>query len=577
MLLEQVNWILGYNQIRRDCSPDGSDLGGGTVLMLCNPDADALCAARILSYSFRADGIPYQMRPCGGYGRLQQILQRICPENKGVAATHDDAEDDSSENNDREDLYSDCSLRAVVLLNIGATRNLDRLFFAPRPILDANHEPTGEFGPSLLNKKFTKVYVIDSRRPFHLANVHAGLHIVLWNDYNWCLNSTIGDIPSDGDDLSGADDDSSEDEDSEEESDSSKSNEDSDEVEFQDEEESVGDDDESSHVDPSVTAKKRLKHGSNLTKSKRLRSNDLSHSSEKDEDSENESLDESKEDNLEKSSVKQEHELVNEDDASADKSGIPGKSISLRELHRRRLAKIRIYYKEGTFYSAPVAYNIYNLLCREMRFESVGDLLWLACIGVTDAYIHNRIDICGYAQFATELKGHVDRVYPDYSGSEGLLRRSANAVFSESLYGRTGLADGPKTQIGLSENGRIVTQNDELRFFLLRHTSLWEAMRLSPHVCTKMELYKSVGMKKLQEMLAKMGLPLAQCQQQYAFMNPNLKHRLKDNIREHAEVHFFYSSVFIDWMREVYLNVFLLPGILLGQYILHWFPSSHRL
>jgi cell division control protein 45 len=81
-----------------------------------------------------------------------------------------------------------------------------------------------------------------------------------------------------------------------------------------------------------------------------------------------------------------------------------------------------------------------------------------------------------------------------------------------------------------------VTQNDELRFFLLRHTSLWEAMRLSPHVCTKMELYKALGMKKLQEMLAKMGIPLAQCQQQYAFMNPNLKRRLKQSIREHAEV-----------------------------------------
>jgi cell division control protein 45 len=226
---------------------------------------------------------------------------------------------------------------------------------------------------------------------------------------------------------------------------------------------------------------------------------------------------------------------VNEDDVST-KAHLKPKPVSVREMHRRRLEKIRIYYKEGTFYSAPIAYNVYNLLSREMRFENVGDLLWLACVGVTDAYIHNRLDLCGYAQFSTELKGHVNRVYPDYSGSEGLLRRNANIIFSESLYERAGLVDGPKTQIGLSENGRIVTQNDELRFFLLRHTNLLEAMRLSPHVCTKMELYKSSGMKKLQEMLAKMGLPLAQCQQHYAFMNPNLKRRLKENIREHAEV-----------------------------------------
>ena len=217
MLLEQINWILGYNQIRRDCSPNGSDLGGGTVLMLCNPDADALCAARILSYAFRADGIPYQLRPCGGYARMMQILERISPENKvaSIPPPQDrgDGDGDESSNAHEDDLESYCSLRAVILLNIGATRNLDRLFFEPTPIFDTSNQETGEFRPPLLNKKYTKVYVIDSRRPFHLANVHAGLHVVLWNDYNWCLNSSIGDIPSDGDDLSGADDDDDSDDD----------------------------------------------------------------------------------------------------------------------------------------------------------------------------------------------------------------------------------------------------------------------------------------------------------------------------------------------------------------------------
>ena len=539
MLLEQVNWILGYNQIRRDCSPNGGESNGGTVLMLCNPDADALCAARILSYSFRADGIPYQLRPCGGYARMLQILQSVSPVNK--SNSNPPSQDASSDWED-EDLFSNCSLRAVILLNIGATRNLDRLFFSPTPILDATSKETGQVKPPLLNKKYTKVYVIDSRRPFHLANVHAGFHVVLWNDYNWCLNSSIGDIPSDGDDLSGADEDESSDEDSDEENDS-KSSDDSNEAEFQEEEDGDKDDqtesvfDESTHADNSTVTKKRSKQFTKVVKSKRIRADDRS--SDSDEESGYESpskskgVDDDDDDNLSETSTKQDHELVNKDEDGA-KSSVP--ALSLRELHRRRLDKIRIYYKEGTFFSAPIAFNVYNLLCKEMRFESVGDLLWLACVGVTDAYIHSRIDLCGYAQFATELKGHVDRVYPDYSGTDGLLRRSANTIFSESLYGRTGTVDGPKTQIGLSENGRIVTQNDELRFFLLRHTSLWEAMRLSPHVCTKMELYKALGMKKLQEMLAKMGIPLAQCQQQYAFMNPNLKRRLKQSIREHAEV-----------------------------------------
>jgi len=541
MLLEQVNWILGYNQIRRDCSPDGREWGGGTVLMLCNPDADALCAARILSYAFRADGIPYQLRPCGGYARMIHILQRISPYNKASSSNHPPQHADDDESLDfeyEEDLLSNCSLRAVILLNIGATRNLDRLIFSPTRILDENNNDNGQLRPPLLNKKYTKVYVIDSRRPFHLANVHAGLHVVLWNDYNWCLNSSIGDIPSDGDDLSGADEDDSTDDGESDDEENEESSSESDEAEFQDEGEDGETEsafDDSTHTDKPSVNRKRTTKLVKEAKRKRIRPGDDS-SDNNDEDSgyETKSIDGDM-DNVSETSTKQEQdrEIIRNEEGDATSNV---KVLSLRELHRRRLEKIRIYYKEGTFYSAPIAFNVYSLLSREMRFESVGDLLWLACVGVTDAYIHNRIDLCGYAQFASELKNHVDRVYPDYSGTDGLLRRSVNTIFSESLYGRAGIVDGPKTQIGLSENGRIVTQNDELRFFLLRHTSLWEAMRLSPHVCTKMALYKGQGMKKLQEMLAKMGLPLAQCQQQYAFMIPNLKRRLRQSIMEHAKV-----------------------------------------
>jgi hypothetical protein len=51
-----------------------------------------------------------------------------------------------------------------------------------------------------------------------------------------------------------------------------------------------------------------------------------------------------------------------------------------------------------------------------------------------------------------------------------------------------------------------------------------------------MELWKSSGITRLKEMLAKMGLPLAQCQQPYAFMTPSLKRRLKIMMIEHEEV-----------------------------------------
>ena len=116
--------------------------------------------------------------------------------------------------------------------------------------------------------------------------------------------------------------------------------------------------------------------------------------------------------------------------------------------------------------------------------------------------------------------------------------RASSAAYAELLDG-TGLSraySGPHTQLSLSENGKILTQNDEYRFYLLRHTSLWNAMMYSPYVCAKMQLWNGAGMGRWREMLAKMGLPLEQCQQPYAFMKPGLKRRLREVVSEHAEV-----------------------------------------
>jgi len=80
MLLERHNWIKGYQQILNGCCPSlESSLYGscGTVLILCNPDADELCAARILRYAFHADIIPYQLWPCTGMRKLISILESL--------------------------------------------------------------------------------------------------------------------------------------------------------------------------------------------------------------------------------------------------------------------------------------------------------------------------------------------------------------------------------------------------------------------------------------------------------------------------------------------------------------------
>lgn len=166
MILELEHWHLGYAQILKDCRTD-QDSSAGTVWILCNADVDAMAAARILCYMLRSDGVPYQLRPCSTFSKLKQSLSN-----------------------------EDCSdVRAAVLLNLGASRNLVRLFDNDK---DEDNDEDNDVENDDSNKRKPKVYVMDCRRPFHLANIHAGENVVLFVD-----QGQLDVVPSDGDNLSG--------------------------------------------------------------------------------------------------------------------------------------------------------------------------------------------------------------------------------------------------------------------------------------------------------------------------------------------------------------------------------------
>ncbi|CAB9512032.1 CDC45-like protein [Seminavis robusta] len=159
MILEVDNWHLGYSQILVDCRQSG-----GKCLILCHADVDALAAARIWTYMLRADQLEYTLLPCATWNALLS--------NINSAST------------------SASMYAAIVLINVGVTRNLTKLF-----------------GQQSLQLGSTKVYVLDGRRPVHLANVYAEDHVVVFWDPS---HGSVDDMPSDGDNLSGKDDDDDE-------------------------------------------------------------------------------------------------------------------------------------------------------------------------------------------------------------------------------------------------------------------------------------------------------------------------------------------------------------------------------
>ena len=79
---------------------------------------------------------------------------------------------------------------------------------------------------------------------------------------------------------------------------------------------------------------------------------------------------------------------------------------------------------------------------------------------------------------------------------------------------------------------------------LLRHSSLLDGMKLSDYVSTKLRIWEKSGNRKLHELLAKMGYPLDECRQPFAFMKPSLKRRLQEKIAQYAEVLHFWLFCF---------------------------------
>ncbi|KAL7434655.1 hypothetical protein ACHAXH_003968 [Discostella pseudostelligera] len=591
MILEREHWHLGYASLLRDCrgiapstsndddefSNSGGGIGGGGVvggggvgraLLLVHPDTDAMATARILSYMLRADGVPYQMRPCLGWTSLRRILGKvgvIRPDttNNATNANGNDGEDEENEDNTSNWIENETDIRAVVLMNMGANRNLAKLFRGAATNNNNNmNDPSQDDSFFVMNNN-VRCYVFDCHRPYHLANVHAGKHVVLFNDRPF----EEEEIPSDGDNLSG-DESSSSDSSSGDESGSDdeddgfggrkKKSESDDEGEHEFEESDVDSDEDDSGGRRLAKRQRRSRReededpaddpAQDPDQLQRDGEDDLQDSDEEDEDDDDE-LGTTKK----KRSGNNAPNVLDTTAATADLTNVLDETVDLdrstvdvydgegalipptsfRDLRRRRRNRIRLHYSSGSYHASPSSWTAYAL-CRQLRFGDTPDLLWLACVGVTDAFLHGRLDVAGYSALAVDLKRHVGRLFPN-----DLVDRAGRAVYAEEL--EASLSGGGHsnelrtwTQIGLSENGRILFQ-DEYKFMLLRHTSLWDSLLHSSFVASKLQVWKSAGRQKLMELLAKMGFPLDQCRQPWAFVGPGMRRRLGERLDECTE------------------------------------------
>ncbi|XP_057549130.1 uncharacterized protein LOC130827426 [Amaranthus tricolor] len=181
------------------------------------------------------------------------------------------------------------------------------------------------------------------------------------------------------------------------------------------------------------------------------------------------------------------------------------------------------YYQMGNFHGKPSGCLMYDL-SHSLR-KNTNEQLWLACVSITDQFVHERLTTERYQAGVMELEQHIT--------SLGNL----DAITSVTL------KDG--TRIRAPDSSRI-SYEDEPRLMLLREWNLFDSMLCSSYVATKLKTWSDNGMKKIQLLLARMGFALIDCRQKFQYMNIEVKRKMKDEfdrfLPEYGLTDFYYRS-----------------------------------
>ncbi|XP_043723238.1 cell division control protein 45 homolog [Telopea speciosissima] len=181
------------------------------------------------------------------------------------------------------------------------------------------------------------------------------------------------------------------------------------------------------------------------------------------------------------------------------------------------------YYRLGTFHGKPSGLLMFDL-SHALR-KNTNELLWLACVSLTDQLVHERLTNERYQAGVMEMEQHIN--------SSGNL----DAITSVTL------KDG--TKIRAPDASRIAYE-DEPRLMLLREWNLFDSMVCSSYIATKLKTWSDNGLKKLKLLLARMGFALVDCQQKFQYMNLEVKRKMKDEFEkflpEYGLTEFYYRS-----------------------------------
>ncbi|KAI1981980.1 DNA replication initiation factor cdc45 [Ophidiomyces ophidiicola] len=479
------------------------------VLILAALEPDALCACRILTALLKRDYIPHKIQPIGGYGDLaragEELVQPMQTSKGGSGGV-------------------------VICMGVGGLVDLGEMLG-----LDTVDE-TQDLGG-------VEVWVIDARRPWNLGNIFGSYPGHVQRSGTGIENGRITKSYKPGKGGIIVYDDGDIEDDLAAERDAYCSLEAMPELDDNSDESDGSDCEEDLADDGNASSNKKRK----------------SWSSREEEDSDNEDeppRQRRRSNSGSPTSTPNPYIMSQHDSSQSSRSPSPTsdslsptapKPPSARTLRRRliRLKRkneniLRTYYSLGTSYSEPISSILYSLASELGREDN--DLLWLAIVGVCSLELSGRTMSGVGISDSSESGGSAG-----WGGTRGenvrqILRDEVRRLNppDDSENGREAMrseVNGVIPTTGKSPTDTSILLSPEPRLLLLRHWSLYESMLHSPYLAPRLHIWNESGKKRLRKLLAKMGVSLTQCQQNYTHMDMDLKRDLRQKMLKYAPMY----------------------------------------
>lgn len=203
-------------------------------------------------------------------------------------------------------------------------------------------------------------------------------------------------------------------------------------------------------------------------------------------------------------------ETVNSDDDSEGEKEFEEELESNKDKKRMRdevvsecESLLEQYYEQGTIVSSSLTAQIYSMLSTIGDFEIDNDTLWLTIVGTTSLdYMYPQV----YNKIYPLLKDEVMRMSP------------SNLSISSS---------------GNSKLQHYISMEKDYYLFLFRHWSLYNSFLYSNFVNSRLFLWREEGRKKLNKMFAKMGISLQTANQNWLYIDIEIKRKLNGIFKKH--------------------------------------------